>query len=95
MKFPNNYVGASLIHSKCLLGLGEFYMCQMEGLLSDVHSCKKYLTMAYNDTYLKKYILLDLINFSSKAAVGDGIDDDWFVRFRAWFLKKFRTFRQT
>lgn len=32
-------------------------------------------------TDLKGDIFLDLINFSSQAAVGDGIDDDWLVGF--------------
>jgi len=43
-------------------------------------------------TYLKNNILLDLINLSSQAAVGDGIDDDWFVGFGTWLLEEFRTF---
>lgn len=44
---------------------------------------------------LKNKILLDLIDLSSQAAVGDGVDDDWLVGLRAWFFKKFRTFFKT
>lgn len=45
-------------------------------------------------TDLKDNIFLDLINFSSQAAVGDGIDDDWLVGFWAWLLEEFRTCKQ-
>ena len=59
-----------------------------------LYMCSFYMfnTWQTHSTHLKNDIFLDLIDFSSQAAVSDGIDDDWLVGFGAWLFEEFGTY---